>query len=296
MSWNSAHGPAMIAAVQAHADFVGEPGGYVDPVQALAAAGVYVHGVVLGGSKSKTFGIYVGPEDSGPGVMLNTRFDETVVRHTAAHELGHHVFGHGTQADDHIDSLESLGRRSWPMHEMVAEAFAAWFLMHPDAVAAAMAGLGISKVTSPEQVYQLSLWLGTSFRGTVRHLANLRRLSQRQAEAWIAASPAGLRRPLDADWPSPRHWRLGPAAAGRRLHVRLGDQLTIDLAGQDTDHAALPAGVEALPGVGDTLFPVLRLQVDHLLQEASVLAVGDDWHVVLVPCPDRRLGDLSPAP
>ncbi|WP_344656745.1 ImmA/IrrE family metallo-endopeptidase [Catenulispora subtropica] len=278
--------------MQAHADFLGEPGGYVDPIRALDAAGVLVQGMELGGRQSKTFGIYFGPEDSGPAVLLNTRFDETAVRHTAAHELGHHVFGHGTQADDHIDSLEELGRRSWPMHEMAAEAFAAWFLMHPDCVATAMAGLGIAKVASPEQVYQLSLWLGTSFRGTVRHLANLRRLSQRQAQAWIAASPARLRRTLDADSVSPRHWQLGLAASGHRLHVRPGDLLTVDLAGEDVEHTVLPDGIQALPADG-TLTPTLRLQVNRLLQEPSTLTASDDWHVALVPCPERR-GHLNP--
>ena len=292
MSWNAAHGPAMIAAMHAHAAFLGEPGGYVDPMRALDAAGVHVQAEVLGGRQSSAFGIYLGPEHSGPGVLLNTRFDETAVRHTAAHELGHHVFEHGTQTDDHIESLEELGRRSWPMHEMVAEAFAAWFLMHPDCVATAMAGLGITKVTSPEQVYQLSLWLGTSFRGTVRHLANLRRLSQRQAQAWIAASPAGLRRALDADSPSSRHWQLGSAASGHRLHVRAGDRLTVDLAGEDVDHAVLPDGIQALPATA-TLIPTLRLQVNHLLQEASTLVVGEGWRIVLVPCPERR-GHLNP--
>jgi len=284
VSWAAAHGPAMIAAVQAHADFVGEPGGYVDVFAALDTAGVTMIGKDLGGP----FGIYVSPQDDGPGVLLNTRYDETALRQTAAHELGHHVFEHGTQADEHIDSLETLGRRSWPKHEMVAEAFAAWFLMPPAAIDTALGALGIRRVTGPAHVYQLSLWLGTSFRGTVRHLANLRRISQQQAAIWIEASPAALRRPLDAARPSARHWRLGPAAADRVVHVRAGDQLTIDLGGRDLHAArALPTGVTVLPDGDESLLPVLRLRIDDTLSAAAVLAIGEQWQVTLVPTPDR---------
>jgi len=276
----------MIAAVQAHADLLGDLETWADPFKALNAAGVFMKGQSMGGPQGKNFGMYIGPEGGVPGVLLNTRFDETALRHTAAHELAHHRFDHGTQLHENVMSLEALGRGSWPMPEKTAEAFAAWFLMPLTVVDAALAGLGLRKITQAEQVYQLSLWLGTSYRGTVRQLANLHKISGRQADIWSASAPAAMRQRLDTDRPSLRHWSLGPHAAGHRLHVRPGDQMTIDLGIADLDAVSAPAGVTVQPDPGDTLIPVLRLRIDSMLEAEADVGLGDDWHITLVPSPD----------
>lgn len=291
MTWAKAHAAAMIAAAQAHSDLEVARGGYVDVFAALSSGGITVMGQRLG----QLFGAYFGPEAHGPAVLLNSEFDETAMRHTAAHELGHHRFRHGTKTDEHLDALEAWGQRHWPEPEMQAEAFAAWFLMPLSTVNQAMAAIGLSCVSRPDEAYQLSLWLGTSFRGTVRHLVHLKKISSRQAEAWSAVSPSELRRPLDhGTWrPSGRHWDLGLTASGRDLHVRAGDRLTIRLDGAAQGMTgSLPEGVAlSTPSGRGAQRPrpgFVVLELDRALRSPTDLTVGDSWTVALIPAPTRH--------
>lgn len=283
MTWQEAHRAAMMAAAHAHDDYKVELDRYVDVFAALDASGVKVMAQPIG----SLFGAYVAPEFDGPGVLVNSRFDETVMRHTAAHELGHHCLRHGSTADESIEAFDQWGARRWTTAEKQAEAFAAWFLMPRRAVLAALAAIGRDHVDGPGDAYQLSLWLGTSYRGTLRHLQNLRLIGSKQAAAWAAGAPAELRRALDAGAASEsgRHWSLGPGAAGRELHVRLGDRLTVTVGDTQATATSLPPGVSSTAVTGSQC--AYMLDVGEGLTARTALSIGD-WQVILVPAPDRR--------
>lgn len=80
---------------------------------------------------------------------------------TCAHEIGHHVFRHGSRIDE-VMAGEKV--RSTTAEEFLANTFAATFLMTRGAVAQAFLGRGIS-CTSPEpaQVYAIANWLGVGY-------------------------------------------------------------------------------------------------------------------------------------
>ena len=98
----------------------------------------------------------------GPGILINNGLPPAAQRQTAGHELGHHRFQHGTRVD--VDLEAPLDRRTvWTDEEKQAEAFASWFLMPRKAVRTALAHLGLERPKEPEDVYQLSLLLGTPY-------------------------------------------------------------------------------------------------------------------------------------
>ncbi|TDE08491.1 ImmA/IrrE family metallo-endopeptidase [Jiangella asiatica] len=224
-----------IAAAKAHGRLRVDPGVYpVNVNKAIDDADLSLMRRPL----PRLFGIYV--EAAGKrGVLVNSMMTRATRRHTAAHELGHHEFGHRPDPARRC-AIESAGDSSpgapVPVRargevEMTAEAFAAWFLMPRRAVIAALADLGQRKPTSAREVYQLSLMLGTTFRATCRHLANLRMVRQTDAEAWARTQPARLKR--DAGLAAGLHldstldidvWDLRTRAAGR-VEASLGDIL-----------------------------------------------------------------------
>ena len=77
----------MMAANHAHDDTGVARDEYVDVFAALQAGGIFCIAKPLQGLA----GVYAGPASGGPAVMLSSVLGEVAMRHTAGHELGHHV-------------------------------------------------------------------------------------------------------------------------------------------------------------------------------------------------------------
>jgi Zn-dependent peptidase ImmA (M78 family) len=122
-TWTQAHRIANLAAAQAHRDLGIDTNCFpIDVYRAIEDAGM----VLMWRPLPRLFGWYfAGPR---PGILLNNQLDYGSQRHTAAHELGHHILGHGTRADLDLDPLTDR-RAGWTEVEKTAEAFASWFLM-----------------------------------------------------------------------------------------------------------------------------------------------------------------------
>lgn len=302
MRWDVAHRVASIAAVHAHRDYGVDRGGYVDVFAAIMAAGIDCVAQPL----PRLLGMYMAPEDNGPGILVNSGQDEIGIRHSAGHELGHHALGHRSRFEE--DPFARWGDGSWPDEEKTAEAFAAWFLMPPPAVRAALRLVGVAAPRNPGDIYQLARWLGTSYAGTVRHLVNLRVIRTQQATAWSRVTPASLRRHAQgpADKPPGHVWVLRPSADGATVHVATCDRLHLLLPtapGQieppvgvtcvrDPEENALPIA-SGWPGTEPGPSVSTLLQVTGELTRPTVLAarLGDGrqrWQVTLAPVPFRR--------
>ncbi|WP_214319028.1 ImmA/IrrE family metallo-endopeptidase [Nonomuraea sediminis] len=239
MNWDVAHRVASMAAAQAHRDLELDRLEYVDVYAALRQAGV--DGMAR--PMSRLFGVYVSPQHNGPAVLLNANLDIIAQRHTAGHELGHHLMRHGSAFDKELDRATRWGDGSWPDEEKVAEAFAAWFLMPPPAVHVALARIGVLRPRLPEHAYQVARWLGTSYAGTVHHLHRLRLLTGEQRGVWLKAKPAALKASL-ADGPVAGKAHVHVVAAGaHRSTVRadVGDLIVLRSPGAHFD--ALPQGL-----------------------------------------------------
>ncbi len=122
---------------------------------------------------------------------------------TCAHELGHHWFGHGST----IDQLQEDERddTSKP-DEVLANAFAAFFLMPTVVVRAAFATRGWSMSSpTPVQLFTIACELGVGYTTLLNHLSfTLREIGAGKRDELKKWTPQRLRKQLlgdDADEP-----------------------------------------------------------------------------------------------
>ncbi len=92
--------------------------------------------------------------------------------YTCAHELGHHVFGHGSLLVDEFLEVSGVQNRRDP-REILADMFAAFLLMPKSAVERAFTARGWDpRSCTPLQVYTIAGWLGVGYRTLLNHMAN----------------------------------------------------------------------------------------------------------------------------
>lgn len=113
-------------------------------------------------------------------------------RFTCAHELGHHVFGHGT----HIDQLEVRDqRRRFNPREFLVDCFADFLLMPKLAVVSAVRARQIDlDSATPIQLFALASYFGVGYKTVVHHLSrNLGLITADAAKRLGRAKPRTLR-------------------------------------------------------------------------------------------------------
>lgn len=168
-----------------------DPFGAADPYAAAAALGLRVNF-----SATSMEGFYF---KGNPGNILVSSLRPIGRRaFTCAHELGHHWFGHGST----IDQLQEDERDdSSKPNEVLANAFAAFFLMPTVVVRAAFATRGWSISTpSPVQVFTISCELGVGYTTLLNHLTyTLREISAAKREELQKWTPQRIRKRLLAD-------------------------------------------------------------------------------------------------
>ena len=102
-----------------------------------------------------------------PTIVLSNQRRWGRIRHTCAHELGHHVFGHG----DRIDQLRVDSPPPWSAAEFVADRFATALLMPKLAVSAAIWHRQWEPTElQPEQTYVLAQDFGVGYSSLISHL------------------------------------------------------------------------------------------------------------------------------
>jgi Zn-dependent peptidase ImmA (M78 family) len=227
MRWSEAHRVAMLKARHAHRDFGVDPTKRVDVFGVIEDAGLLLGFQPL----PRMSGAYFAAERA---ILINANHPLVRQRYTAGHEFGHFVYGHETSVDPETDPLARWGGQTrWPDHEKEAEAFAAWFLMPRPAVLRTLEQLDIKRPERPEDAYAIALRLGTSYQATVRHLPNLRLISDEQMRAWLKTPLSRVKLGLAEDAPPEdlRNdvWQLDKRDNHAGIAVRLGDRLVVEL-------------------------------------------------------------------
>lgn len=241
MGWSSAHHDAMVLAAEAREDLELDGFERVDVFEAIVADGLKLMFRPL----REVAGYYEPPRDSAPAeIHVNSDHPLARQRYSAGHEYGHHLFCHGRHVDSGGEpSFERGGRTA---EEQRAEAFAAWFLMPPEAAATSLRHLGFDRPGSAAHAYAIALRLGVSFRAICVHLPSLKLATRPVAEEWSDTPLKSVKMGLTLD-PPPGGWTndvwvLGEGDAAGILIVRSGDRVIIDL--PDADAAGAP---EELP-------------------------------------------------
>jgi hypothetical protein len=114
-------------------------------------------------------GVYQADAKPRPAIVVSALRPAGRKAMTCGHELGHHVFNHGTQWDELVDS-RSQARRFDP-DEFLVDVFSAFLQMPKLAVSHELAKRSIDVASClPEEVYALSTLFGVSYGGLVTHL------------------------------------------------------------------------------------------------------------------------------
>jgi len=193
-TWADAHARAAVTAAEVVADLGIGLERPVDVFSAIESLGLVLAFAPLG----KASGYYLpGSEGHPAGVLINELHPRTRQRYTAAHELGHHLYGHAGETESDPESVLMRGEMErWADPEKEAEAFGAWLLMPRRLIRRGLVALGIGDVKSPYDVYALSLWLGTSYTATSRQLAVTRLIDDRHSDTWARIAPRVIKSDL----------------------------------------------------------------------------------------------------
>jgi Zn-dependent peptidase ImmA (M78 family) len=113
---------------------------------------------------------------------------------TCAHELGHHVYGHGEQFEELVE--DRAKNRSSDPKEFEADCFASALLIPKTGILRGMAARGWnSKTISAEQVYTLASWLGVGYVTLVGNMNwGMGLIPKRQADALSKIKPPQIRK------------------------------------------------------------------------------------------------------
>ncbi|MDR6175474.1 hypothetical protein QE364_000093 [Nocardioides zeae] len=305
MNWTMANRLGHIAATKTHARLGVDVKEYpVNVSKAVDAAGLSLIRRPL----PRLFGVYV-EANGNRGVMVNANLTRATRRHTEGHELGHHELGHrpdpardcaidGAAVAPTVGPHARVGTQG--QVEMTAEAFATWFLMPRRAVTSALTDLAIDALTSPSEVYRLSLLLGTTYRATCRHLVNIRLASRDDADLWARVQPGRLKRALatkvgvtldstyDVDV-----WDLR-TASGARIEASVGDLLLLPDDLQDAVEAAGLA-VAAADGAAVAVECTTATRLTRLVGAGWPLSlvVHDRLPGLYLPAEDPSLGEVE---
>jgi len=317
MNWLMANRLGHIAAAKAHNRLGVDVGAYpVNVSKAIDAAGL----TLMRRPLPRLFGAYI-EANGNRGVLVNSNMTQATRRHTAAHELGHHEFGHrpdparqcaiedpvtrGGASGTSPVAAGAQGRvKAQGQVEMCAEAFAAWFLMPRRAVMAALTDLGIDRVGSAAEVYQLSMLLGTTYRATCRHLANVRFATKADTDVWARIQPGRLKRSVAAEVGVTLDstvdvdvWDLR-TSSGARVEASIGDLLVLpaDLLPATEQTAGLT--VVTVDGAAVTIECTSATGLTRLVNDAQpiLLVVHDHPFGLYLPTEDPSLGELELTP
>lgn len=117
------------------------------------------------------------------GIMISTKRDLHVQRFTLAHELGHLRLGHPFKLDETIGFAGRNAPESRPIQERAADTFASE-LLGPKSLmleSAKRHRWNKKKLHQPDNIYQLSLRLGISYKATCWALVTAGVLDRREA-------------------------------------------------------------------------------------------------------------------
>lgn len=133
-------------------------------------------------------GMYVSLEDSShPNILLSNQRPMPRRNYTCAHELGHHVFGHGTK----VDALEEKkSNSSYDYDELLVDTFAGALLMPVAGIQAEFSIRDLNpESATPIQFYTISSFFGTGYQTLITHCRVNRIISELKAMFLLKHKP-----------------------------------------------------------------------------------------------------------
>lgn len=206
-------------------------------------------------------GMYV--KGNPPIVLISSLRPPGRAAYTCAHEIGHHVFNHGTCVDEHVDGLDEHLKNE---EEILAQTFAGFFLMPKSAVEHGLHVRGKTIETiRPMDIYTLACWFGVGYSTLINHAEySLRILPTLSANALRQVTPRQIRLSLiERDGAGnliyvDQYWK------GRAIDVQVGDSVLLP---RGTVHNGDKVQRLGETNNGCTLFQVISPGIDHFSNE-----------------------------
>lgn len=166
-------------------------------------------------------------------ILVSSRRPSGRKAFTCAHEIGHHIFGHGDKIDDQIQNqLSNSGK--FNRDEYLADCFAGFLLMPKIAVSNAFFKRGWDeKSPHVSQVFSVAKWFGVGYETMINHMQySLHMIDDSYAARLLKHNPKSIRSKLyinavDTDiTPVDKYW------SNRAIDLQVGEYvlLTADVA------------------------------------------------------------------
>lgn len=172
-------------------------------------------------------GVYRGRPN--PVILVSSERPPGRQAYTGAHELGHHVYGHGVavgvaSGDAGQEPSESVGPE-----EYLADRFAGFFLMPKTAVKQGFRARGWEpKECTQRQVYTVAGWLGVGYSALVHHMrGSLRMLTYPQSARLLKATPNSIRAGILGREVRENLLVVGEKWTDRAVDVQVGDLILL---------------------------------------------------------------------
>ena len=208
-------------------------------------------------------GVYQADAKPRPVILISTLRPPGRRAHTCGHELGHHVFGHGSKLEQLVGECGPGGR--FDPDEYLVDVFSAAVRMPTLAVRHQATLRSIDLSTCPaEDVYTLSTVFGASYGGFLNHAsATLKLIDARRAAELRRCRPKCLREKI-LGRPCPGHLLVADRhGAGPPIDLEVGDEVLLPAgAALEGAHAEFSGEVSgrpviraASPGIGRVTTP-----------------------------------------
>lgn len=166
-------------------------------------------------------GMYVANQNL---VLISAERPEGRKRFTCAHEIGHHVLGHGTV----IDEILECGSNAHEEEE--ADFFASMLLMPSSAISRCLMRYDIeANNLTPKECYVFSKYFGVSYLAFVTHIFNnLRLINYRHYQNLKKGKLPDIRFELSDIKTNQQIFSIGPWWDEKALEMEVGDYIVCD--------------------------------------------------------------------
>jgi Zn-dependent peptidase ImmA (M78 family) len=149
--------------------------------------------------------------------------------YTGAHELGHHIYGHGVAVDGANENAGQELPTSAGPEEYLADRFASFFLMPATTVKHGFRARGWEpKQCTPRQVYSVASWLGVGYATLVHHMrGSLGMLTYQRSARLLKATPKDIRAGILGRDIQENLFVVGEKWTDRAVDMQVGDLLML---------------------------------------------------------------------
>jgi Zn-dependent peptidase ImmA (M78 family) len=165
-------------------------------------------------------GAYI--NDEPPRIILSTLRPAGRKSYNCAHEIGHHVFNHGSRIDELFENPNKIQKNR---DEFLADVFAGFLLMPKLAVSYGFSQRRwLSNDFTPEQAFIVSGWLGVGYTTLINHICySLRLISSNRVKELCRVPPKKIKRNLFGRDIEENVLLVDRYWTGRPIDIQVGD-------------------------------------------------------------------------